>query len=394
MMHFCRAFFLMCTLVGLCRIAEAVDQPALQVRISNTFSNDIVYLMLPVRVPARMSVDGDTQLALVDNRYCGTPIGKGTANSLGVLYPGSWPSQEPMPVLQEEDCRLLPSAIAARILGAPEAPEWIAIAEMEFRWHPWQLELIPVAIQSFGKSGHPSPRVQLGKGPIKVYGTSDIRLHVEQNALPLHAAVRLGDQAVSVDALVTERPPSRVMPVFGTRVHEHEIPPEANAVVIIPHTVANTILTKYLSDRPYEIQLGDIAPRLIVKHPSVAGSFQSYTTTSVLGIREYPDAFNVEAQWEGPDLQLSKISIDPRNTSCKSGELLCRGKKAGLEALAASLAQVLNTQYNQTPFRSMGSQAVFPLTIGEKDAAIQVEILKAESRDTDLVLYTEIKIGR
>jgi hypothetical protein len=42
----------------------------------------------------------------------------------------------------------------------------------------------------------------------------------------------------------------------------------------------------------------------------------------------------------------------------------------------------------------MSSQTVFPLKIGEKDAAIQVEVLRAESRDTDLVLYTEIKIGR
>ncbi|MGH7232396.1 MAG: hypothetical protein ACREJU_13715 [Nitrospiraceae bacterium] len=393
MTHSLRAL-LACSLLGLCQTAGAAEIPTLKVWVSNTFANDIVYLMLPVQFAARTSVDGDKPVTLVDNRYCGTPIGKGTANSLGVLYPGSSPVQNPVPLLQEEDCRLTPSAIAARILGAPEAPEWVAIAEMEFRWHPWQLDLMPVALHSFGKSGHPAPRIQLSKGPVKVYGTSGIRIQIEKTTLPLHAAVHFGDQAVSVDALVAETPPGRVKPVTETRVHEQDIPPGTNAIVIIPHAVANTILTEYLDDQPYEIQLADVAPQLIVKNPTVTGSPDGYITRSVLGIREYPDAFDVEAEWEGPDLQLAKISINPRNVPCRSAELLCRGKKVGLDALAASLTQALSSHYQQTPLRSMGGQNVFPLRIGEKDAAIQVDVLRAESRDTDLVLYTEIKIGR
>ncbi|HJU05060.1 MAG TPA: hypothetical protein VJ692_07880 [Nitrospiraceae bacterium] len=386
--------FLVCSLLGLCPIAWAAEPPTLTVWVSNTFSNDIVYLMLPMRFSMHTSSGGDMPVTLVDNRYCGASREKRPGNSLGVLYPGSSPAQDPTPLLQEEDCRLDPSAIAARILGNAEAPEWIAIAEMQFHWHPWQLELLPVALHSYGKSGHPASRFQLGQRPVKIYGTSGIRIQIEKTTVPMHAAVRFADQAVSVDALVAETPPAHIMPVPDTRVNEQEIPPGTNAIVIIPHTVANMILTEYLNEQPYEIQLADPVPRLIVTHPAVIGDTESYTTTSVLGIREYPDAFDVEVHWEGPDLQLAKLLINPRNVPCRSSELLCRGKKVGLEALAASLTQVLSSHYRQTPLRAMSSPNVFPIKIGEKDAAIQVDVLRAESRDTDLVLYTEIKIGR
>ncbi|MGH7230505.1 MAG: hypothetical protein ACREJU_04000, partial [Nitrospiraceae bacterium] len=285
------------------------------------------------------------------------------------------------------------STIANRIITGPHTPAWIALVELEVRWKPWELELVPTRIHSMGKLQHPPPRVHLTRKPIRVYPTSGITLQAGHGkVVPLQLAVRLGDKAFMVEGFVADTPPARFTSALKERFNEGEMPAGTDAIVAIPHAIANKILNEYLAGQAYEIQLADFSPTLIVTNPAVRGSPNTYITTSVLGIKEYPEAFNVEMEWKGKDLQLARLSITPRRLPCASGELVCLGKKAGLDALATSFTRLLSAQYKDILLRSIGVQNVFPVKVDEKEAQVQVDVLRSESRGTELVLYADIKV--
>jgi hypothetical protein len=140
------------------------------------------------------------------------------------------------------------------------------------------------------------------------------------------------------------------------------------------------------------IQLIPSAPALMVKNPVMTGSWNKYLTRSLLGLKEYPDAFNMEAEWAGDDLRLGRLSLTPRHTACGSG-MVCEVKKAGLDALATSLTRVLSAQYKDIPLRSVLLQDVMSVKLNEKDVRVRAEVLQAKSTATDLILYTKLTLN-
>jgi hypothetical protein len=293
-------------------------------------------------------------------------------------------------MLREDDCNGSPPTILKRLIANPDSPHWIGFVELDVKWTPWQVQFIPGKLQALAKSQHPKVDVHLSRDAMRVYPTS-FKIPAENGKLiPVHFALAMAGKAFVLNGLVVETPPAQYIPTFTEKVPE-KLPAGANAMIAIPHTVANTVLTQYLAGEPYVIQLVASAPALTVKNPVMAGSRNRYVTTSLLGLREYPDAFNVEAEWVGHDLRLGKLSLTPRHTACGSG-MVCDVKRAGLDALAMSLTGLLRTQYKDMPLRSILLQDVMAVKLNDKDVRVRAEVLQAESTATDLILYTKLTL--
>ncbi len=389
---FTLSLLLILGLLAPCILAEDRERPAIEAMVFHSFANDLVALMLPI-VFTGVSTEArsDISLSLIDTVYCKTEDRGGAAKFLGILYPGESAGRRIAPMLRADDCNGSAPTILKRLIASPDSPHWIGLVELDVRWTPWQVQFIPSKLQALAKSQHPKVGVHLSRDATRIYPTS-FKIPAENGkVVPVHFALGMAGKAFVLNGLVVETPPAQYIPTFTEKVPE-KLPSGANAMIAIPHAVANTILTQYLAGEPYVIQLIPSAPRLMAKNPVMTGSRNKYLTTSLLGLKEYPDAFNVEAEWAGHDLRLGRLSLTPRHTACGS-DMVCQVKRAGLDALATSLTRVLSAQYKDIPLRSVLLQDVMSVKLNDKDVRVRAEVLQAESTATDLVLYTKLMLN-
>jgi hypothetical protein len=363
----------------------------MEAMVFHPFSKDIVALMLPIIFTGVSSeAQSDLSLSLVDTVHCRTEDRGDIAKFLGILYPGTSAGRRIASVLQEEDCHGSAPTILKRLIANPDTPHWIGLVELDVKWIPWQVQFTPTKFQGLAKTQHPKFEVHLSHDATRVYPTS-FKIPTENGKLiPVHFALGLAGKAFVLNGLVVETPPAHYSPTFTEKVRE-KLPSGTNAMIAIPHTVANTVVTQYLAGEAYVIPLTPSAPPLMVKNPVMTGSRNKYVTTSVLGLKQYPDAFNLETEWTGDDLRLSKLSLTPRPTACGSG-MVCDVKRAGLEALATSLTGLLRAQYKDMPLRSLILQDVMSVKLNDKDVRVRAEVLQAESTAADLILYTKLTL--
>lgn len=383
---------LIVVLLAPCTLAADRERLAIEAMVFHSFANDLVALMLPIVFTGVSSeAKSDISLSLVDTVYCKTEDRGGAAKFLGILYPGESAGRRIAPTLRADDCNGSAPTILKRLIASPDSPHWIGLVELDVRWTPWQVQFVPSKLQALAKSPHPKVGVHLSRDATRVYPTS-FKIPAENGkVVPVHFALGMAGNAFLLNGLVVETPPVQYMPTFTEKVPE-KLPSGANAMIAIPHAVANTILTQYLAGEPYVIQLVPSAPALTVKNPVVAGSRHRYVTTSMLGLKEYPDAFNLETEWTGNDLRLGRLSLTPRATACGSG-MVCDVKRAGLDALARSLTGILRAQYKDIPLRSVLLQDVISVKLDDKDVRVRAEVLQAESTATDLVLYAKLTLN-
>jgi hypothetical protein len=390
--RFCVILTITLALIGPCRAVNARERLAIEAMMFHTFSQDVVSHMLPI-VFTGISSEGThgASLSLVDTVYCGSQEGDGTVKFLGLLYPGELTNHRVKSGLGEEDCSGFPSTILKRIIVNGHTPQWIGLVELKVQWTPWQVEFIPVKLHGLAKSQHPTVSFHLPRAATRLYQTSPMNLAVgDGKAVPVHVALGVAGNAFVLNGLVVETPPVQYVPRFLGKIAE-KLPPGTNAIVAIPHAVANTIFTQYLAGETYAIQLTPSAPTLVANNPSISGSRDRYRTASLLGLKEHPDAFTAEVEWTGPDLHLTRLSLTARHTACGS-DVVCQIKKSGLDTLGSSLTHLLTAQYKDTPLRSFLLQDIFSVTLNEKDIRVHAEVLRAEATVTDLILYTKLTL--
>lgn len=368
------------------------DPAAIEARVFHSFTQSVVPLMLPITFPGVSSEgSGGMSLSLVQAVYCSSDASHGIARFLGVLYPGDPPPDKVMPLVGEEDCRESRSATLDRIIMNPAAPYWVGLVEVDVKWTPWQVELTPTRLHATVKSPHPRVDVRLARDAGRAYQTSSISIPAGNGkTVPLHVALAVDGNTLLIDGLVEHTPPAHYAPRSLRRIGE-TLPPGANAVIAVPHAVANAVFTDYLPGETFPIHLLEAAPAMTVKNPAIKGGRDTYATTSLLGLKDYPDAFNIDVQWSGKDLHLAKLSLSARRMACAS-DVMCQVKKAGLEALAASMTRLLNAQYKDVPLRSMILQDIIPLKVNDRDIHVRADVLRAESTPTALVLYAALKL--
>ena len=372
-------------------LAADRERSAIEAMVFHPLAHDLVALMLPI-IFTGITSEGNSalSLSLVDAVYCGTDDRGSAAKFLGILYPGESQGRRIPPVLRAEDCHGPPSTILKRLIAHADT-HWIGVVEVDVKWTPWQVQFTPTKLQALAKSPHPKVGVRLSYDTSRVYPTS-FTIPVEKGRLlPVHLALGMAGNALVFNGVVGETPPSHYSPAFTNKVPE-KLPSGANAMIVIPHTVANTVLAQYFAGEAYVIPLLQSAPALTVKNPVIAGSPHKYLTTSLLGLNEYPDAFNLETEWIGDDLRLGRLSLTPRPTACGSG-VICDVKRAGLEALATSLTRLLGAQYKDIPLRSVILQDVMSVKLNGRDVRVHAEVLWAEATATDLVLYTKLTLN-
>jgi hypothetical protein len=389
---FCVVLTIMPALLGPCRAVDARERLAIEAMMFDTFSQDVVSHMLPIIFTGRSSEGTHgVSLSMVDTVYCGGKERDGTAKFLGILYPGEFTNHRVVPGLREEDCSGFPSTILKRVLVNGHTPQWIGLVELKVQWTPWQVEFIPIKLHGLAKSQHPKVNFDLPRAATRLYQTSPMNLAVGNGkAVPVHFALGVAGNAFVLNGLVVETPPVQYVPRFLGKITE-KLPLGTNAIVAIPHAVANTIFTQYLAEETYAIQLTHSAPTLAVKNPSISGSRDRYRTTSLLGLREHPDAFTAEVEWTGPDLHLTRLSLTARHKACGS-DVVCQIKQSALDTLGSSLTHLLIAQYKDTPLRSLLLQDIFSVKLNEKDIRVHAEVLRAEATVTDLILYAKLTL--
>lgn len=389
---FCVALTTTLALLDPCSTVNARERLAVEALMLNTVSQDIVSHMLPIIFMGKSSEGTHgVSLSLVDAIYCGGKERDGTATFFGILYPGEFLHHTVLPGLRTEDCGGSPSTVLNRVIGHGHAPNWIGLVELQVRWTPWQIEFIPVKLHGLAKSQHPKVSFELPGTATRLYQTSPMNLAVgDGKILPMHFALGAAHNGFVVNGLVAETPPGQYVPKFLGKLTE-QLPPGTNAIVAVPHKVANTIFTQYLAEETYAIQLTHSGPTLTAKKPSISGSRDRYRTTSLLGLREYPDAFTVDAEWTGQDLHLTRLSLTPRRMACGS-DVVCQIKKSGLDTLGSSFTRLLTAQYKDTPLRSLLLQDLFSVKVNDKDIRVHAEVLRAEANVTDLILYAKLTL--
>lgn len=379
-------------LCGSCRAAETRERLAIEAMMFPAFSQDVVSHMLPIIFTGTSSeATHGVSLSLVDTVYCSSTEREGTAKFVGILYPGKFPSHRSASGLREDDCRASPSTILKRLLANGHTPQWIGLVELEVKWTPWHVEFIPIKLHGLAKSQHPKVSFDLPRAAARLYQTSPMNLGVaDGKAVPVHFALGVASNAFVLNGLVVDNPPVQYVPRFSGQITKNP-PPGTNAIVAIPHAVANTIFNRYLAEETYVIRLTPSAPTLIVKNPSINASRDRYRTTSLLGLREYPDAFTADVEWMGPDLRLTRLSLTARRTVCGS-DVVCQIKQSGLDTLGTSLTHLLTAQYKNTPLRSLLLQDMFSVKLNENDIRVHADVLRAEATVTDLLLYTKLTL--
>lgn len=374
-----------------CTLAAAPERSAIEAMVVPSFAKDLVALLLPLIFTGVSSeANSAISLSLVDTVYCKTEDRSGAMKFLGILYPGEIAGRRIAPLLREEDCRGAPPTILKRLIAGPDTPHWLGFVELDVKWTPWQVQFTPTKLQALAKSQHPKVDVRLPHGATKVYPTSFTIPAEHGKAVPAHVAFGMAGTAFVVNGLIMDTPPTRYVPTFTEKAPD-KLPSGANAMIAIPHAVANTILTQYLASDSYAIQLIHSAPALTVKDPVMTGSRNRYLTTALLGLREYPDAFKLDAEWSGDDLRLGSLSLTPRHTACGS-DVVCQVKRAGLDALATSLTRLLRAQYKDIPLRSVILQDTISVKVNDRDVRVRADVLRAESTATALMLYTTLKL--
>ena len=389
---FSLSLWLIVFLLAPCILAAERERHAIEAMVFHSFVNDLVALMLPlVFMGVNSEAKSDIPLSLIDAVYCKTEDRGGVAKFLGLLYPGESVGRRIAPMLREDDCNGSPPTILKRLIASPDSPHWIGFVELDVKWTPWQVQFIPGKLHALAKSQHPKVDVHLSRDAIRVYPTS-FKIPADNGKLiPVHFALAMAGKAFVLNGLVVETPPAQYIPTFTEQVPE-KLLAGANAMIAIPHAVANTILTQYLAGAPYVIQLIPSAPALMVKNPVMTGSRNKYLTTSLLGLKEYPDAFNMEAEWTGDDLRLGRLELTPRRIACGT-DVVCQVKTAGLDALAASLTRLLRAQYKDIPLRSVILQDVMSVKLNDRDVRVRADVLRAESTATALILYTKLTLN-
>ena len=375
-----------------CTLAADRERTAIEAMMFHPFVHDLVALMLPIMFTG-ISSEGNTSLSLsiVDTVYCGTEDRGGAAKFLGILHAAESQGRRIAPVLREEDCHGSPSALLKTLIANHDAPPWIGLVELNVKWTLWQVQFIPTKLQALTKSHHRHIDVRLPHDAIKTYPTSFTIPAEHGTLIPVHFSLGLAGKAVVLNGLVTQTPPAHYTPTFTGKV-PGTLPSGANAIIAIPHTVATRVVTQYLAGEAYVLPLTQSALAIAVKNPVMTGSQNTYVTTSLLGLREYPDAFNLDTQWTGEDLRLGQLSLTPRHPACGL-DMVCEVKRAGLDALAASLTHLLRAQYKDIPLRSVILQDVMSVKVKDRDVRVRAQVLRAEATATDLILYTKVTLN-
>jgi hypothetical protein len=368
------------------------EHSAIEAMVFHPFAHDLVALMLPIAFRG-ISSEGNTSLSLslMDAVYCRSEHRGNAAKFLGILYPGEPQDRRIGSVLREEDCHGSPPTVLKRLIANPDAPHWLGLVELNVKWTPWQVQFTPTKLQGLAKSQHPKVGVRLSHDATKIYPTSFTIPAEHGKLIPVHFSFDVAGQAIVLNGLVVETPPAHYNPIFTGKVPE-KLPSGANAVIAIPHTVANAVVTQYLAGEAYVIPLAQSAPPIALKNPVMAGSRNKYVTTSLLGLREYPDAFNLETEWIGDDLRLGRLSLTPRHTACGL-DMVCEVKRAGLDALATSLTRLLHAQYKNIPLRSVILQDVMSVKLNDRSVRVHAQVLRAEATARDLILYTKLTLN-
>lgn len=375
-----------------CRFADARERLAIEAMMFDSVSQDVVTHMLPI-VFTGTSSEGThgMSLSLVDVVYCGSRERDGSAKFLGILYPGEVSRHGASPGLRGEDCRAVPATILKRVIVKGRTPQWIGLVELKVQWTPWQVEFIPVKLHGLAKSQHPKVGFQLPRDATRLYHTAPMNLVMGNGkAVPVHFALGVAGNAFIVNGLVVETAPDQYVPTFAGKVTE-TLPSGTNAILAVPHTVANAIFSRYLAGETYLIQFSPPAPALAARSPSITASRDTYRTSSLLGLKEHPDAFTAEAEWTGSDLHLTRFSLRARHKPCGS-DVVCQIKRSGLDTLATYLTSLLAAQYKDAPLRSLLLQDVFSIKLNERDVRVHAEVLRAEATDTDLILYSKLTL--
>ena len=389
---FCVGLTLTLALGGPCRAVDARERLAIEAMMLNAFSQDLVAHMLPI-VFTGTSSEGThgVSLSLVDTMYCASKDRDGTATFLGIVYPGELTTHRVTSGLREDDCSGPPSTTLKRVIVNGHTPQWIGLVELQVKWTPWQVEFIPVKLHGLARSQHPKVRFDLPRAATRLYQTSPMSLGVgDGKAVPVHFALGVAGDVFVLNGLVVDTPPLQYVPRFLGKVTE-KLPLGTNAIVAIPHAVANTIFTQYLAGETYPIQVTPSAPTLAVKNPSISGGRDRYRTTSLLGLWEHPETFTADVEWTGPDLHFTRLSLTARHTVCGS-DVVCQIKNSGLDTLGNSLTHLLTAQYKDTPLRTLLLQDIFSIKLNEKDIRVHTQVLRAESTVTDLILYTKLTL--
>lgn len=361
------------------------DPEAIEAKVLPPLVKHVVDLLTPVHFTGVGEAEQDMPLTLVKVVSCGAGT-RQTVKLLGVVFPGEKPALAE-PILREEDCRVVPATILKRIIAQPDMPHWVGLMELNARWGPWEIELSSTKLHGLAKSAHPKIDVRVTPQVIRRDYTSFVLPLSNGKTLPVNLAMGEAGNAMIINALIDD-PPAVFTPRFQHPTAE-SLPTGTNAIVTIPHTGTSTVLGRYFRDETFVIPLLQSGPALTAKNPTIDGGRDRYVTTSVLGIREYPDAFNLELEWAGKDLRLVKLALTARRLACGT-DVVCSMKRAGADALASSIGQLLKSQYNHSFLRSFILQDVLAIKVNNRQIKIHVEVLRAESSPTLLILYTKV----
>lgn len=236
---------------------------------------------------------------------------------LGLINPGKAPNKLPPPTLDSSDCSDLSFTALKRRLDEQQTP---IVSTLSLSWEPWGLKFYVYNATVLGR--HPSSEVkslrnviaQL-KAPLVEFSTSAIKVTIKDGVIiPLDVAISFDRNSVQASFYDSGSAPN--VPKWPDSPKIEQLSSPVNALIRMPYTFANPIITKYFSE-PYADTVDGGPVRFI--NPTVSGSQDSFLLN---GTFEYQTGagvwkpFAATVKWTGSDLQISDVTLAAKPEDC------------------------------------------------------------------------------
>jgi hypothetical protein len=390
-MKFWKTSFLLVLVCGFClSAANAQSVPTATITTGQGMTHNILRQLLPLPGSVASS-GGPISYWFADLFFCGASTPGTKATLIGVVYAGTPPNAQPLPVLNSADC----SGFGSFKTKPHNVP--VLAVQMSLEWVNWNLILSATSVTAYSASPPPTQLSSIRTAllspsrPVAVFSTRGFSIPIAgQQVISLDASVYFGPNATQTTLYRanTQSTSPGIQPDPGT------VPFPADCLIEVSYAIANAISS---SDLPQSsVPLGNVASKqLVVDRLSFSGAASQLTVQGTLDQMGGSSlSFPVSIQWAGEDLAVSKVSIQVNPQTCAASDLACVATNNILNSLAPQIQSHYQTLYAGSLLRPTSYNDPVNMKLLGVPISLRMRTIKAQATDHSVIVQDIVGVEK
>jgi hypothetical protein len=352
--------------------------------------------------PIPLALDGTQTLWIVYGRYLGLNTSS-RPRVIAIGVPGSTPpALKPIAITPE----LSLQDVADKALAANSSVGWVLAVELTGEWIPWKLSVsisnIAISAGAAATNRPSAENLARAKGVSLVsYDTSNIPLVIQGKSLAFNIAIRSGTDHVElalVPSVAADKwSVSSVSPLQASL--SGPFPSYTNTIASIESDFLKSMLSEVYGQQEFSlVSAADGSPEISVRDVSVETGVDTITTRAAMHYVPGDLDSDVQLDWQGDDLKLSKIQVFPHLQNCNGlnfvAKAKCEAQNVAMQTGADAVASYLSKTLTGHLLRPLSPAQAVPFSLDGVRLSLQAKIERISSSPDHIVCWASIGVYR